>query len=85
MRGDIFDWQITVPPNSSATLFVPARDVPSITESGRPATSFSGGRFVKYDDGCAVFEVESGHYHFLSQRAIFPEQLHQPKKHYDQN
>ena len=66
--GDSFDWQITVPPNSTATVYVPARSVEAVTESGQPASAVVGGKFLRMEKGAAVFEIESGSYHFRSTR-----------------
>ncbi|HEY3761682.1 MAG TPA: family 78 glycoside hydrolase catalytic domain [Verrucomicrobiae bacterium] len=54
--GKQFDWNIEVPVNTSATVYVPAAD-PHNVEAGdlKP---------VRLENGCAVFEVGSGKYHF---------------------
>ena len=80
MRGTVFDWQITVPPNSTATVFMPAKDIQSVTESGLPAMSFIGGSFIRFDGDCAVFEVKSGQYHFVAKTVLSFEQNHQLNK-----
>ena len=64
--GDNFDWQITVPPNSTATVYVPASRVEAVTESGQPASVVAGQKFLRMEKGAAVFEIESGSYHFRS-------------------
>jgi hypothetical protein len=56
--------QITIPPNTTATVYVPATDVAAITESGRPATDAPGVTFLRLEEGAAVFSVGSGNYHF---------------------
>lgn len=66
--GETFDWQITVPPNTTATVSVPARDAQSVMESGQPAAAAAGVRFVRMEPGRAVFAVESGRYHFRSRQ-----------------
>jgi alpha-L-rhamnosidase len=62
--GDTFDWQVRVPPNTTATLHVPARDAAGVTESGQPADRAEGVRFLKMENGAAVYEVASGTYRF---------------------
>jgi alpha-L-rhamnosidase len=57
---------VTIPVNTTATVYVPAKDCGGVTESGKPATQAEGVRFVSMDGGDAVFEVGSGHYHFKS-------------------
>jgi alpha-L-rhamnosidase len=67
MEGDQFDWQITVPPNTTATVYVPAKDADSVTESGVGAKAADGVEFVSSENGRAVFNVTSGAYHFVSE------------------
>jgi alpha-L-rhamnosidase len=57
---------VTIPVNSSATVFVPAADINSITESGTPVTRAPGVTFLRQADGCAIFHVQSGMYQFIS-------------------
>jgi alpha-L-rhamnosidase len=64
---DAFDWRIAVPPNTTATVFVPANHADAVTEGGQPAADVKGVRFVRMDGDRAVFEVVSGDYHFRSQ------------------
>jgi alpha-L-rhamnosidase len=56
--------RVAVPPNSSATVFVPTRDAASVTEGGRPASQASGVQFLKSEQGAAVYRVGSGSYVF---------------------
>lgn len=65
-KGGSFDWQITVPPNSTATVYVPADRVEAVTESSQPANAVEGVKFLRMENGAAVFEVESGSYRFVS-------------------
>ena len=66
---------VTIPPNSTATIFVPAKDAASVTESGpstglragKPATKAVGVKFLRMENGAAVYAVGSGTYHFQSQ------------------
>ena len=62
-----FDWQITVPPNSTATVYVPASRMEGVTESRRTANRDEGIKFLRMEAGAAVFEVQSGSYHFRSE------------------
>lgn len=65
-EGETFDWQITIPPNTSATAYVPAANVDAITEGGVSAKDADGAKFVRTEDGQAVFELTSGSYRFES-------------------
>jgi alpha-L-rhamnosidase len=55
---------ITVPPNTTATVWVPAADVSLVTENEAAARAARGVTFLRMEDGAAVFEVTSGRYSF---------------------
>ena len=55
---------VEVPPNVSATVYVPAADAAAVTEGTGPAAKADGVRFVRAEPGAAVFEVGSGRYQF---------------------
>jgi alpha-L-rhamnosidase len=59
-------FDVTVPANTTATVYVPARDAAGVTESGRRATEQAGVQFVRMEEGAAVFLVQSGKYSFES-------------------
>lgn len=64
-----FDWEITVPVNATADIYLPAKNEKEITESGRRADHVKGIRFIKMEGKRAVFEIGSGNYHFVSRDA----------------
>jgi alpha-L-rhamnosidase len=45
---------------------VPAKSAEIVTESGKPALHAPGARFLRLEQGRAVFEVGSGSYSFQS-------------------
>ena len=57
---------IAIPANTTATVFVPASDPASVTESGQPASRSVGVKFLRVENGAAVYEVGSGTYQFQS-------------------
>jgi alpha-L-rhamnosidase len=59
-----FSLDVTVPPNTTASVWLPAKEESAVTESGRPAARAKGVKFVQVENGGAVFEVESGSYDF---------------------
>lgn len=61
-----FDWRITVPANTTTTIYVPAKDKASITESGAPVENAKGVRFLSMENGFFIFDVTSGSYSFSS-------------------
>jgi alpha-L-rhamnosidase len=65
-RDGEFAWKITVPPGSTATAYVPARDVASVREGGGAAPASPGIKFLRFDQGRAIFAVKSGTYRFES-------------------
>ncbi len=58
---------VTIPPNSTATVFVPAKDATGVTESGKPTTEAKGVKFLRMENNAAVYAVGSGNYQFQSQ------------------
>jgi alpha-L-rhamnosidase len=60
---------VTVPANTGATIFVPANNPAGVTESGVPAGKAKGVRFLRQQDGAAVFEIGSGTYSFAASAA----------------
>ena len=66
IEGGKFTMDVTIPVNTTATVYVPAKDATSVTESGNPADKAAGIKFLKQENGCAIYEVSSGTYHFIS-------------------
>ena len=58
--------EVTVPINTTATVYVPAKDAAGVTESGKPALKAVGVKFLRMEDGAAMYEVGSGTYRFQS-------------------
>ena len=56
--------EATVPGNATAEVHVPAMNRWAVTEGGRPAADADGVRFLRMEDGSAVFAVGSGDYEF---------------------
>jgi alpha-L-rhamnosidase len=65
-EGDLLTMEVTIPANTTATVFVPAGDAASVTESGKSANRATGVKFLRFENGFAVFEVGSGDYQFQS-------------------
>jgi alpha-L-rhamnosidase len=63
---DRFIWNVTVPANTTALLYIPAEDVQYILENNKPLTNADGVRFVRMEGKKAVLEVGSGEYAFVS-------------------
>ena len=59
-----FTLDLTIPPNTTATVFVPARRARDVTEGGITASKSPHVRLLRQEKGCAVFEIASGQYRF---------------------
>ena len=55
---------VTIPPNTTATVFIPAKAAAQVTEGGQPLAQAAGVKFLRMEHDCAVLAVESGCYHF---------------------
>ena len=66
IKDDKFTLNVTIPANTTATVYVPAANVESVKESGRTATQAEEVRFIQAENGKAVFAVGSGTYKFTS-------------------
>ncbi len=62
--GDQLIYRTTVPPNTSAILYLPASDPKKVEESERKARKADGVEFLRYENGLAVYELVSGTYEF---------------------
>lgn len=56
--------RVILPPNTRGEVHVPAADPSAVRESGQPATEAAGVRFLRMENGRAVFEIGSGNYVF---------------------
>jgi alpha-L-rhamnosidase len=61
-----FIFKVTIPANTTATVYVPAADLATITESGKPADGAEGVQFLRVENGRSVFGVRSGTYNFIA-------------------
>ena len=69
INGREFTLNVTIPVNTTATVYVPAKDAESVTESGKPATKAKAVQLLRMEEGKAVFVVGSGQYRFVSRLA----------------
>ena len=61
--------QVVIPPNATATIYVPTADVGSVKEGGAPASNANGLKFLRMETDAAVFHADSGSYDFSSRLA----------------
>ena len=64
--GDKFSLAITIPANTTATVFVPVAGLDVVTESGKPAAQSEGITQLRSEPGVVVYQVGSGDYLFTS-------------------
>jgi len=59
-----FELDVTIPPNTTATVYLPARDSDGVREGDNPLATAKGVKFIRMESGRAVLAVESGSYRF---------------------
>lgn len=62
----LFKWHITIPPNTTATVYIPTNDVASLKEGGRSINNIPNVKYTGIQKGAAVYEIGSGSYKFSS-------------------
>jgi alpha-L-rhamnosidase len=63
-EGKTFRWQVAVPPNTTATLYLPASDAAGVKESGRSAHAAQGVKFLRQEGDRLLFDANSQEYEF---------------------
>jgi alpha-L-rhamnosidase len=66
IEGGRFVWEVIIPPNTTAEVYVPARSAATVTESGHPATSAPGVTLLRSEPDAVVFSVKAGTYIFAA-------------------
>ena len=64
--GKSFNWNITIPANTKAMVYVPANSADKVKEGNTKTSSLRGVKFIKMEGNRALFEVGSGTYTFSS-------------------
>jgi alpha-L-rhamnosidase len=72
IEGGRFVLDVAIPPNTTATIYVPAAGAEAVTEGGKPAAQSDGVKLLRTEEGAAVFEVSSGKYTFSAPYAAKP-------------
>lgn len=69
LDGDNLTLDVTIPANTTATVYIPTVDVLLVTESGKAAAfdQVPGVDFLRSENGTAVFHIGSGNYGFSSE------------------
>lgn len=69
VEGDRFELGIDIPPNTTATVYVPAEGGGGISEGGNPVEQAEGVEILRMEEGEAVLTVGSGRYEFVGRVA----------------
>jgi len=64
VEQDSATWAVRVPPNTTATLYVPSATVESVKEGGLPLAEVNGLSAVRAEAGSVVMNAGSGEYEF---------------------
>ena len=64
---DAFNWNISIPANTTATIYVPTMNKEDVMEGDRIASKVEGITFVGWEDKRAIYKIESGDYQFRSE------------------
>jgi hypothetical protein len=66
-----FTLNVAIPPNTTATVYVPAQAGAQIAESGQPAENAPGVKYLRWENGAAIYEIASGRYRFDTGQSSF--------------
>jgi alpha-L-rhamnosidase len=64
LRDGLLELKASVPPNTTATLFLPTADPKSVKEGGLTLGTARGVRRLRDERGHSVLELQPGHYTF---------------------
>ena len=64
---DRFELRVSIPPNTTATVYLPAKTADAVTESGKPFAEAEGVKFLRIEGDRAIVAIESGQYTFVVQ------------------
>jgi alpha-L-rhamnosidase len=62
-----FEWTISIPANTFATVYIPAKSLSEVMESGMELSKAEGVQSVKWENGSVIVQIGSGQYKFISQ------------------
>jgi len=68
IENDTFHLDVTIPANTTATVYIPTRDIASIRESNHSIARAEGVHLLHRQPDTAILRVQSGHYSFTSNR-----------------
>ncbi|MBV9866095.1 MAG: family 78 glycoside hydrolase catalytic domain [Abitibacteriaceae bacterium] len=66
LQGNTLLLDVTIPPNTTAIVYVPTTQADSVTENDQPAALSKDVKLLHQTTEAAVYTVGSGHYHFIA-------------------
>ncbi|MFX0134700.1 MAG: family 78 glycoside hydrolase catalytic domain, partial [Candidatus Hodarchaeota archaeon] len=66
LDGDKFNLEVTIPPNTTATVYLPAKNLENITENGKSIQDSDDIELKKFENNLAILKINSGKYSFIS-------------------
>ncbi|MEO6230559.1 MAG: family 78 glycoside hydrolase catalytic domain [Ferruginibacter sp.] len=60
------EWNISIPANTTARVYVPAKSADAVTESGKPLAQIENVQVLKWKENVLMIELKSGDYKFKS-------------------
>jgi alpha-L-rhamnosidase len=69
-ENGLFSWQVIVPPNTKATVYIPANDAALVRESGQKTEKNADLKFIRMENNAAIYEIGSGDYNFSSRYSL---------------
>jgi len=67
LDSNIATLSITIPANTGASVWIPTKNIDSITEGGKKASQSEGVYYLRTEGDAVVFDVDSGGYEFAWQ------------------
>ncbi|MHA1268987.1 MAG: family 78 glycoside hydrolase catalytic domain [Candidatus Helarchaeota archaeon] len=64
IQNDNFNLIVSIPCNTTSTIFIPCSEPNTITENGSPIKNSNLIRLIEFKNGVAILELQSGSYHF---------------------
>jgi len=65
--GHMLSLDVSIPPNSQATVYLPTRKPETLKENTTPIRSVEGVTPLRFENGHAMLKVESGNYRFTAE------------------
>ncbi|MCP4762769.1 MAG: alpha-L-rhamnosidase, partial [archaeon] len=65
-----FIFKVSIPTNTTATVYLPAENVENVTENGKPIKNTEEIQFMKFENNSIKIKINSGKYNFESKYPI---------------